>query len=102
MILEAATLNVTPGKEQQFEDALRKASPIIAAAKGYLSHELQKCHETPGKYLLLVQWNTLDDHLVGFRQSPAFQEWRRLIQPFYQAPAAVEHFTRVVPDAKSD
>lgn len=101
MILEAATLNIVPGEDRRFEEALRRASPIIAAAKGYVSHELHKCHETQGKYLLLVQWNTLDDHLVGFRQSPAFQEWRRLIQPFYQAPAVVEHFTRIELDTKS-
>ncbi|MGH9405524.1 MAG: antibiotic biosynthesis monooxygenase family protein [Terriglobia bacterium] len=102
MVLEAATLSITAGREAQFEDALRNASPIISAAKGYISHELEKCHETEGKYLLLVRWNTLEDHLVGFRQSAAFQEWRRIIQPFYQSPAAVEHFTRIELNTNSD
>ncbi len=70
MILEAVFLPVIPGKEVEFEAAFRQASPIIASINGYRGHELQRCLESPGKYLLLVRWETLEDHTVGFRQSP--------------------------------
>ena len=76
MILEAAALNVRPAQEAAFEAAFREASPIIAGIQGYLGHELQRCLETPGRYLLLVRWRSLEDHTVGFRQSPAYQRWR--------------------------
>jgi heme-degrading monooxygenase HmoA len=95
MILEAAMLYVRPGQEGAFEDAFRQASPIIAASPGYGGHELQRCLEAPGKYLLLVRWATLEDHTVGFRGSPPYQEWRRLLHHFYDPFPVVEHFEAV-------
>ena len=95
MILEAALLNVRPGHEEEFETAFRTASPIIAASPGYLSHELHHCLEAPSRYLLLVRWETLEDHTIGFRGSPAYQEWRRLLHHFYDPFPTVEHFAQV-------
>jgi heme-degrading monooxygenase HmoA len=95
MILEAALLNVKPSRSEDFEAAFREASPLIAAMRGYLSHELQRCLEVSEKYLLLVHWQTLEDHTVGFRQSPQYQEWRRLLHHFYDPFPVVEHFEPV-------
>jgi heme-degrading monooxygenase HmoA len=95
MILEAALLNVRPGQEADFEAAFRQASSLIAAASGYQSHELHRCLEVPGKYLLLVRWTTLEAHTIGFRGSSAYQEWRRLLHHFYNPFPTVEHFTPV-------
>ena len=95
MILEAAFLQVIAGKEAEFEAAFRQASPIIASMQGYISHELQHCIEAPGKYLLLVRWEALEDHTVGFRQSAAYQKWRRLLHHFYDPFPTVEHFEAV-------
>lgn len=95
MILEAAMLRVKPGLEADFEVAFARASPIIAGRRGYLSHELHRCLEAPGRYLLLVRWATLEDHTVGFRGSPEYQEWRRLLHHFYDPFPTVEHFEAV-------
>ncbi len=92
MILEAAILNVIPGQEKEFEAAFVKASPIIASMKGYISHELQHCVETPNCYLLLVQWETLEAHTLGFRGSEQYQEWRKLLHHFYDPFPMVEHY----------
>ena len=97
MILEAAFLHVRPGTYKAFEAAFRRASPIIAAMPGYLGHELQRCLEVPGKYLLLVRWERLEDHTVGFRDSPRYQEWRALLHHFYDPFPTVEHFEPVYP-----
>ena len=67
MILEVAILNVRVGQELEFESAFTQASPIIGLMKGYITHELQRCIETPTRYILLVRWQTLEDHTVGFR-----------------------------------
>jgi heme-degrading monooxygenase HmoA len=96
MILEAAMLQVKTGQENAFEAAFREASHIIAALPGYLSHELLACIEVPGKYLLLVRWQRLEDHTIGFRGSPAYQEWRRLLHHFYDPFPTVEHFTPIL------
>jgi len=96
MILEAAMLQVRPGTEAAFETAFAEASPIIASMGGYHGHELQRCLEAPGKYLLLVRWERLEDHTVGFRQSPRYAEWRRLLHHFYDPFPTVEHFVTVV------
>ncbi len=95
MILEAVVLPIIPGKEAEFEAAFRQASPIIASMQGYISHELHRCIEEPGKYLLLVRWQTLEDHTVGFRGSAEYQEWKRLLHHFYDPFPNVEHFEPV-------
>lgn len=95
MILEAAMLHVKPGQADQFETAFGEASAIIAASPGYLAHELQRCLEVPDKYLLLVRWERLEDHTVGFRGSAAYAEWRRLLHHFYEPFPTVEHFAPI-------
>ncbi|MGG4491267.1 antibiotic biosynthesis monooxygenase family protein [Metabacillus idriensis] len=92
MILEAVMLQVKQGMEKEYENAFRSASPIISSMKGYISHDLQRCLEVKGKYLLLVKWNSLEDHTIGFRQSPEYQEWKELLHHFYDPFPAVEHF----------
>jgi heme-degrading monooxygenase HmoA len=95
MILEAAILMVREGQCDAFEAAFRKASPIIASMPGYVEHELQRCLEVERKYLLLVRWQTLEDHTVGFRGSAEYQEWKALLHHFYDPFPTVEHFEQV-------
>ncbi len=95
MILEVATLDVIPGQEPEFELAFAKAAPIIASMPGYLGHEIQSCLENPSRYLLLVRWETLEDHTVGFRGSPEYQEWKALLHDFYDPFPTVEHYSAV-------
>lgn len=91
-ILEVAFLNVKPGLAAEIESAFREASRIVSASPGYLSHELQRNVEVPDRYLLLVRWRSLEDHTVGFRQSEAYQDWRRLLHHFYDPFPNVEHY----------
>ncbi len=95
MILEVALLDVRDGEAGDFEAAFRQASPIIASMPGYVSHELQRCIENPSRYVLLVRWESLEDHTIGFRQSPQYQEWKRLLHHFYDPFPTVEHFENV-------
>jgi heme-degrading monooxygenase HmoA len=95
MILEVAILDVRQGQEGDFESAFREASVIIACMPGYGSHELQKCIERPNRYLLLVNWRTLEDHTVGFRQSDQYARWKALLHHFYDPFPTVEHYRRV-------
>jgi heme-degrading monooxygenase HmoA len=95
MILEVAVLNVKPGQGAAFESAFAAAQPIISSMPGYISHQLQRCLEEKDKYLLLVQWQRLEDHTVGFRQSSQYQEWRRLLHHFYDPFPTVEHYAVV-------
>jgi heme-degrading monooxygenase HmoA len=96
MILEVAVLNVKPGHASEFEAAFAEASAIIASMPGYLGHELQRCLEAPNRYLLLAHWERLEDHTVGFRQSPEYQEWRRLLHHFYDPFPTVEHYSLIL------
>jgi len=92
MILEVAILNVRPGMTSEFEAAFARASPIISSMPGYLSHELQRCIEVPNRYILLVDWESLEAHTLGFRGSPEYQEWKRLLHHFYDPFPTVEHY----------
>ncbi len=95
MILEAVMLQVKSGTDENYEEAFRQASKIISTMPGYISHELQRCLEVKGKYLLLVSWETLEDHTVGFRESSEYQEWKKLLHPYYDPFPVVEHFEKV-------
>lgn len=92
MILEHVILDVRPGQEAAFEATFAIAKPLIMASPGWRSLSLQHCVERESRYLLLVGWDPLDDHLVGFRVSPAYEEWRGLLHHFYDPPPVVEHF----------
>jgi heme-degrading monooxygenase HmoA len=92
MILEVAILDVKPSMVNEFETAFKTASTIIASMPGYISHELQRCLETTNRYILLVRWQTLEDHTIGFRQSPEYQQWRSLLHHFYDPFPTVEHY----------
>jgi heme-degrading monooxygenase HmoA len=95
MILEAAILPVRTGEEAAFEAAFREASPIIASMAGYQRHTLSRCLEAPSRYLLLVEWDTLEAHTIGFRGAPEYQRWRALLHHFYEPMPVVEHFRPV-------
>ena len=95
MILEVAVLNVRTGESVNFERAFVEAQAIIASMPGYLSHQLLRCLETPDKYIFLVQWQTIEDHTQGFRQSAQYQEWKRLLHHFYEPFPKVEHYEPV-------
>lgn len=95
MILEVAPLSVKAGRALEFEAAFGQAQAIIASMPGYLSHELQRCLERPHEYLLLVRWTSLQAHEVGFRQSPQYAEWKRLLHHFYEPFPMVSHYEAV-------
>ncbi len=92
MILEVAMLNVRQGQSGAFELAFTQAQSIISSMPGYVSHQLQRCLEAKDKYILLVNWQRLEDHTIGFRQSPQYQEWRQLLHHFYEPFPTVEHY----------
>jgi heme-degrading monooxygenase HmoA len=95
MILEVAILDVKEEKATEFEPTFKEASKIISSMKGYISHELQKCMETKNRYILLVKWETLEDHTVGFRESDEYQEWKALLHDFYEPFPVVEHYESI-------
>jgi len=96
MILEVAVLNVKPSQEQEFEAAFEKAQKIISSIDGYVSHQLHRCIERNNQYLLLVNWQKLNDHTIGFRASTEYEEWSALLHHFYDPFPTVEHYKNVL------
>jgi heme-degrading monooxygenase HmoA len=92
-------LEVRPGHEQAFEAAFAKAQTIISASPGYRSHRLEHCVEHTNRYLLLVEWDSLEAHTVGFRGSAPYQEWKALLHHFYDPFPTVLHFRTVYSSA---
>ncbi|MBV1730817.1 MAG: antibiotic biosynthesis monooxygenase [Hydrogenophaga sp.] len=96
MILEHADIRIDPARTVEFEEAiLRGASTVIAQARGFNGFKVNRSIESPGRYILTIYWDTLEDHTVGFRQSPAFAEWRTIVGPFFLLPPVVEHLELV-------
>lgn len=92
MILEVAILNIKKGLSSEFEQNFEKAKSIISSMNGYISHQLKKCIEEDDKYILLVNWETLEDHEIGFRKSKEYQDWRDLLHHFYEPFPTVQHY----------
>ena len=96
MITEHALLEVVPGQEPEFVEAMEQATTIIAASPGFISLRVERCVERPSGFLLLVEWDTVEAHTEGFRNSEAYQEWRALLHHFYDPAPVVEHFETVL------
>jgi heme-degrading monooxygenase HmoA len=93
MILELADIRIHPGQQAAFDEAIQRGLTTVAnRAKGFQGWKVNKGVESPERYLLMIFWDTLEDHTVGFRQGPLFPEWRAIVGPFFAAPPVVEHF----------
>jgi quinol monooxygenase YgiN len=95
MIIEIATFSILPDKTQDFEQAFPAARRVITQAEGCGAVAMHRSIETPARFVLTVQWPTVAHHMEKFRTSPLFQEWRRILGPFFASAPTVEHFTVV-------
>jgi heme-degrading monooxygenase HmoA len=94
MILEVADIRIQPGQQAAFDAAIQRGlSTVISRARGFKGWKVNKGVESPERYLLMIFWDTLEDHTVAFRGGPLFAEWRAIVGPFFAAPPVVEHFT---------
>jgi heme-degrading monooxygenase HmoA len=96
VITEHALLQVLPGREDEFVDAMERAKELIASSPGFVSLSVNRGIERPGCFLLLVEWERLQDHTEGFRGSAAYEEWRAALHHFYDPFPVVEHYEPVV------
>ena len=97
MILEVADIRIAPGQQAAFEVAVRRGvDEVISQAHGFRSARVQKGIESAERYLLMIEWETLEDHTVGFRLGPLFPQWRALVGPYFAQPPQVEHFSLAV------
>ena len=96
MILEHAPLTVRPGEQKAFEAAFARAQHLIAGVPGFRRLSLSRCVERDTAYLLLVEWDRIEDHTEGFRGSPVYEHWRALLHSFYDPFPVVEHYTAVL------
>ena len=100
MILELADFRIHPGQNAAFEEAIERGlKTIIEQAKGFQGYKVNRGIESSERYILQIFWDTLEDHTVGFRESPAFTQWRAIVGPFFASPPVVEHFDLVTKSA---
>ena len=93
MILEVADIRIQPGQEAAFDEAIQRGlKDVISRAQGFKGWKVNKGVESPQRYLLMIFWDTLEDHTVHFRQGPLFAQWRAIVGPFFAGPPTVEHF----------
>lgn len=93
MILEVADIRIQPGQQEAFDQAIQRGlQDVISKAKGFRGFKVQKGIESADRYLLMIYWETLENHTVDFRESPAFIQWRAIVGPFFATPPVVEHF----------
>jgi len=101
MILELADIRIQPGRQADFDAAIQRGvDTVISQAKGFSGYKVNKGIESPERYVLMIWWETLENHTIDFRESPAFAEWRAIVGPFFAQPPQVEHFTLVAKSAE--
>ena len=100
MILELADIRIHSGQQAAFDEAIQRGlREVISKAKGFQGFKVNKGIESPERYILQIFWDTLENHTIDFRQSPAFAEWRAIVGPFFAGPPTVEHFDLVAKSA---
>ena len=100
MILELADIRIQPGRQADFDAAIQHGvDTVIRQAKGFCGYKVNKGVESPERYVLMIWWETLENHTVDFRESPAFAQWRAIVGPFFAQPPQVEHFTLLAKSA---
>ena len=100
MILEIADIRVTPGKGSEFDAAIQRGvETVVSKSKGFRGYKVNRGIESPDRYVLMIYWETLENHTVDFREGPLFPQWRAIVGPFFAAPPAVEHFQLVAQSA---
>jgi len=96
MILEIADIRITPGRAAEFAAEIKRgAESVIAKAKGFAGYKVNHSIESPDRFVLMIYWQTLEDHTVRFRGGPLFPQWRAIVGPFFASPPSVEHYTLV-------
>lgn len=102
MVLEIADIRIAPGRQAAFDEAIeRGVRTVIAGAKGFRGYRVERGIESPERYVLMIFWDTLENHTIDFRQSPAFAEWRAIVGPFFATPPQVEHFVPVAASGRA-
>ena len=100
MILELADIRIHPGQQAAFDEAIQRGiQTVISKAKGFQGYKVNKGIENPERYILQIFWETLENHTVDFRQSPAFADWRAIVGPFFAGAPSVEHFNLLAKSA---
>jgi heme-degrading monooxygenase HmoA len=100
VILELADIRIPPGKQAEFDAAIQRGiATVISTAKGFRGFKVNKGIESPERYVLMIFWDTLENHTVDFRQGPLFAQWRAIVGPYFAAPPVVEHFTLLAKSA---
>lgn len=93
MILELADIRIQAGQQAEFDEAIQRGlNEVISQAKGFCGYKINKGIESPERYVLMIFWETLENHTIDFRESPAFIQWRAVVGPYFAAPPVVEHF----------
>ncbi len=95
MVLEVGLINVLPGQEGPFAEAYAKAHDALATTPGCRSVRMTRGIESPSKFVLLVEWDSVDAHIENFRATERFKTWRSLIGPYFDGAPLVEHFEDV-------
>jgi heme-degrading monooxygenase HmoA len=100
MILEIADITIPPGQQAAFDEAIQRGiETVISKAQGFRGFKVNKGMESPERYILMIYWETLENHTVDFRQGPLFPQWRAIVGPFFAKPPVVEHFTLLAKSA---
>jgi len=100
VILELADIRIPPGKQAEFDEAIQRGiATVISSAKGFRGFKVNKGIESPERYILMVFWDSLENHIVDFRQGPLFAQWRAIVGPYFAAPPVVEHFSLLAKSA---
>jgi heme-degrading monooxygenase HmoA len=100
MILEIADIRIPPGQQAAFDEAIQRGIATVASkAPGFKGFKVNKGIESPERYVLMIFWDKLEDHTIGFRQGPLFAQWRAIVGPFFAQPPQVEHFTLLAKSA---
>jgi quinol monooxygenase YgiN len=101
MIVEYTRYRIKDGRAGAFVEAYEKAAEYLNSSPACLAYELTQCTEEPERFMLRIEWKSIEEHLQGFRKEPGFQEFFKLVQPFFREIEEMQHYelTKVIKGA---
>ncbi len=92
MIVEYIRYSVKQSESDRLVQAYSRAGQVLQASPHCLGYEISRCQEDPSSFIVRINWDSLEGHTKGFRESPQFSKFFADVQPFYNDIQEMRHY----------
>ena len=92
MVIEYIRYSIPEDRRTDFERAYAEAAPVLDGSEHCLRYEVSHGVEEPERYVVRIEWDSIEGHEQGFRRSPAFRTFFAAVRPFFDDIEEMHHY----------